>query len=69
MTTVLGPVPEHLRARACEVLGHMPPERVGLPGCPVPDADLVEQLCDRVEALTHELLLAHSREDASREPR
>lgn len=63
MTTVLGPIPHALRERACGVLGHTPAAEVGLVSCPVPDADLVEQLCDRVEALDRQLRIVESREE------
>lgn len=58
--TVLGPLPDALRERACGLLGHTPVAELGLVACPTPDADLVEALCDRVEALEQQLRLAHS---------
>lgn len=60
--TVLGPVPDTLRNRACRVLDHV--KIAGETSCPIPDADLVDALCDRVEALERELRLAHSREES-----
>jgi hypothetical protein len=62
-STVLGPLPHALRERACGILGHTPAAELNLPGCPLPDADLVEQLCDRVEALNRQLAIADSREE------
>jgi hypothetical protein len=51
----LGPVSEVTRSRACRLLGHEDPVAFGLGGCALPDDDLVQQLCDRVEELTHRL--------------
>lgn len=61
--TVLGPIPHALRERACGLLGHTPAAELGLVGCPTPDGDLVEALCDRVEALDRQLRIAESREE------
>ena len=66
MTTVLGPIPHALRERACGILGHTLAAELGLVACPVPDADLVEALCDRVEALDRLLRLAETRAEEYR---
>lgn len=60
--TVLGPLPDALRERACGLLGHTPAAELGLRSCPSPDADLVEALCDRVEALDRQLRIVESRD-------
>lgn len=44
-------VPADTRERACRVLGHDAPALDGLDSCPVPFAQVVEQLLDRYEAL------------------
>lgn len=55
MTRFLGPISEATRGRACRTLHHEPPSAFGLGGCALPDEDLVQQLCDRVEQLERRL--------------